>query len=109
MVALRGRFSVASSNELVRVIGADIQDHEVVIFDFSNTTHVDDSAALVVEQLIDTAADENTECIVMSLSGSVAGTLNALNVFKNLPKDRFVNNMDEAREIAKNLLTNGTG
>ena len=109
MVALRGRFSVASSNELVRVISADIQDHEVVIFDFSNTTHVDDSAALVVEQLIDTATDENTECIVMSLSGSVAGTLNALNVFKNLPKERFVNNMDEARTLARNLLTNGTG
>ena len=104
MVALRGRFSVASSNELVRVIGADIKDHEVVVFDFSNTTHMDDSAALIVEQLIDTASDENTECIVMNLSGPVADSLNALNVFKNLPKDRFVDNLDEARVLARNLL-----
>ena len=104
MVALRGRFSVASSNELVRVVGADIKDHEVVIFDFSSTTHMDDSAALIIEQLIDTASDEDTECIVMGLSGSVADSLNALNVFKNLSKDRFVDNLDEARELASNIL-----
>ena len=34
LVALRGRFSVASSNSLVNVISADIRDHEVVISTF---------------------------------------------------------------------------
>ena len=104
LVALRGSFSVASANELASVIGRDIRDHEVVIFDFSNTTRMDDSAALVMEQLIDTANAEDTECIVLNLSDSVGKTLNALNVFQKVPKARFVKTLDEARELARTML-----
>ena len=49
LVALRGRFTVASSRKLVEVIGAEIKLHEVVIFDFSRATYFDDSATMVVE------------------------------------------------------------
>ena len=104
MVALRGSFSVASSNKLVNTISLDIQEHEVVIFDFTDTVSVDDSAALVVEQLIDVALDENTECIVMGLAGRPATTLMALNVLKRVPEDNFVKTLDDARKIAKQLL-----
>ena len=104
MVALRGSFSVASSNKLVNTISLDIQEHEVVIFDFTDTVSVDDSAALVVEQLIDIALDEDTECIVMGLEGRPATTLYALNVLKRVPEDHIVETLDEAREISKRLL-----
>ena len=104
MVALRGSFSVASSNKLVNTISLDIQEHEVVIFDFTDTVSVDDSAALVVEQLIDVAMDEDTECIVMGLGGRPATTLYALNVLKRVPEDQIVESLDEAREISKQLL-----
>ena len=104
MVALRGSFSVASSNKLVNTISLDIQEHEVVIFDFTDTVSVDDSAALVVEQLIDIALDEDTECIVMGLEGRPATTLYALNVLKRVPEDHIVESLDEAREISKQLL-----
>ena len=104
LVSLRGSFSVASANELAQIIGRDIREHEVVIFDFSKTTRMDDSAALVMEQLIDTANDDDTECIVMSLSDSVGRNLNALNVFRKVPKERFVENLDEARDLARTLL-----
>ena len=104
LVTMRGRFSVASANELAQVISADIKEHEVVIFDFSETTNMDDSAALVMEQLVDTAAAEDTECIVMHLSGSVRSTLNSLNVFKGVPEDRFVDSLDDARVLARALL-----
>ena len=104
MVALRGSFSVASSNKLVNTISLDIQEHEVVIFDFTDTVSVDDSAALVVEQLIDVAMDEDTECIVMGLAGRPATTLYALNVLKRVPDDHIVETLDEAREISKQLL-----
>ena len=104
MVALRGSFSVASSNKLVNTISLDIQEHEVVIFDFTDTVSVDDSAALVVEQLIDIALDEDTECIVMGLAGRPAITLYALNVLKRVPDDHIVETLDEAREISKQLL-----
>ena len=104
LVALRGRFSVASSTELVRVIGEDIREHEAVIFDFSATKHIDDSTAMVVERLLETAADENTECVIMGLSGSVAHTLRALGILDDVPADRFVESLDEAKRLALRLL-----
>ena len=107
MVALRGSFTVASSHKLVSVIGEDIRDHDVVIFDFSNATYIDDSAAMVMEQLVDTAAKSRTDCIVMGLSGSVADTLHTLNVLENVPESRMVETMEEARRTAKVLLRGG--
>ncbi len=104
LVSMRGRFSVASSSNLVSAIGQDIQEHEVVIFDFTETAYMDDSAAMVVEQMIDVAMDEDTEPIVMGLSGPVERNLRALNTLHRVPADRFVANRDEAREVAERIL-----
>ena len=104
LVALRGSFSVASSSKLIDAISLDIEQHEVVILDFSDTVYVDDSAALVVEQLIDTAIEEDTGVIIMGLEGNPAITLTALNVLKRVPEDRFVKNLEEARAVAEKLL-----
>lgn len=104
MVALHGSFSVASSNRLINTISADIHDHEVLILDFSETLYVDDSAALVVEQLIDTATEENTPVVVMGLSGFPADTMRSLNVLRSVPENRFVADIDGAREAAIQIL-----
>ena len=104
LVSLRGSFTVASSNKLISTIGADIRDHEVVILDFSKTVYMDDSAALVIEQLIDTAIAEDTECVVMGLAGLPANSLQALNVLRRVPASRFVTTLDEAREVAREIL-----
>ena len=104
LVALRGAFTVASSNKLVNTISVDIRDHEVVILDFSETIYMDDSAALVVEQLIDSAMEDNTECIVMGLDGLTAATLHGLNVLQHVPEDHLVESLEEARELATRLL-----
>ncbi len=106
LVSLRGSFSVASANKLISTISLDIRDHEVVILDFTDTVYMDDSAALVVEQMIDVAIAENTGVIVMALEGMPETTLKALNVLKEVPEDRFVKDQDEAREVAKRLLEN---
>ena len=104
LVALKGSFTVASSHKLVGVIGADIKDHEVVIFDFSGATYLDDSAAMVMEQLMEVATKEQTEFIVMGLSGSVANTLQTLNILQQVPEDHLVATLDEARQVANELL-----
>ena len=104
LVSLRGSFSVASANKLITTISLDIRDHEVVILDFTDTVYMDDSAALVVEQMIDVATDEDTGCIVMGLEGMPETTLKALNVLKDVPEDQFVKTLDEARETAKRML-----
>ncbi len=104
LVALRGSFSVASANKLINTISLDIRDHEVVILDFTDTVYMDDSAALVVEQMIDTAMAEDTGCIVMGLEGRPEITLRALNVLRHVPEDQFVTTLDEARETAIRML-----
>ena len=104
LVALRGSFTVASSKKLVGVISEDIKDHDVVIFDFSGATYIDDSAAMVVEQLMDVATSEDTRFIVMSLSGSVEETLSALGIIQRVPEAHIVDTLDEAREIAGKML-----
>ena len=104
LVALRGSFSVASANKLINTISVDIRDHEAVILDFSDTVYIDDSAAPVVEQMIDTAIAEDTECIIMGLRGASAVSLQSLNVLQRVPEDHFVATLDEARETAKRIL-----
>ena len=104
LVALRGNFTVASSVKLINTISVDIRDHEIVIFDFSETVYMDDSAALVVEQLIDVAIAEDTECLVMGLQGLPASALQGLNVLKGVPADHVVADLDEARDVARRLL-----
>lgn len=80
MVALKGTLIVASSHKLVSVISLDIKEHEVVIFDFSGTVYIDDSAAMVIGQLLEVAAGSDTECIVTGLSEDVAATLHSLDI-----------------------------
>ena len=104
LVALRGSFTVASSSKLISTISVDIRDHEVVILDFSETVYVDDSAALVVEQMVDTAISQDTEVIVMGLKGSSRRAMDSLNVLDRVPEDRFAADLDEARGIAHRLL-----
>ena len=65
---------------------------------------VGDSAAMVVEQLMDVATSEGTEYIVMSLSGSVEETLSALGIIQRVPEAHIVNTLDEAREVAREML-----
>ena len=104
LVALRGTFTVASSSKLIDTIGEDIREHEVVILDFTDTVYIDDSAALVVEQLIETSFSYDTQCIVMGLQGMPAQNLQGLNVLKQVPPDQIVENRDQARAVAARLL-----
>ena len=106
LVSLRGRFTVASSRKLMQVIGADIKDHEVVIFDFSGASYVDYSTAIVLEGLLNEAARSQTESIVVGVGadGPVADTLDRLDVLRRVPPDRVVDSLAEARAVAARLL-----
>ena len=104
LIRLKGKFSIASANELTRAIAADIEDHDVIILDFSQTTSVDDSAALAIEELVQSAIDDDTACVVLGLSGDVARTLQSLEVFHRVPAGYFVDSLDEAKRLSRNLL-----
>ena len=107
LVALRGTFTVASSHSLVNTFSSDIKEHELVIFDFSETIYMDDTSALVTEQLMGVAADEGTDVIIVGLSDSLRRLFNALNVLKNVPDDHIVVQMADARTMAQQLLDRG--
>ena len=104
LLSLRGSFTSASSTRLFKTINHDMAEHEVVIFDFTDTVHVDDSAALAIGQLADTARDSDTQCIVLGMSGMIDTSVYALNVLREIPEDNFVDNLDEARTVARRLL-----
>ena len=104
LLSLRGNFTAASSTRLFKVINHDMAEHEVVIFDFTDTLYVDDSAALTIGQLADTARDADTQCIVMGMSGMTGTSLHALNVLREIPEENFVEDLDEARIVARRLL-----
>ncbi|MCY3885277.1 MAG: SulP family inorganic anion transporter [Gammaproteobacteria bacterium] len=104
IVSLKGIFSVASSSNLVEAVGKDIQDHEIVIFDFSETSYLDDSAAMVIDQLAEVAMQQNTLFIVASLHGPVKQTLLSLNILRLIPEDQIVETMEEAKQLAQQRL-----
>ena len=59
--------------------------------------------------MIDTAIDQDTDCIAMGLTGLIASCLQALNVLRHVPQNNFAADLDEARldearEISKRLL-----
>ena len=104
LVALRGSFTVASSQKLMDSIAADIEHHEIVILDFSGTLHLDDSAALVVEYMVEIAVAQGTHAVVLSLAGQPRASLQGLGALRLVPRHHFVESLDEARDLAKRLL-----
>ena len=106
LLSLRGSFTSASSTRLFKTINHDMAEHEVVIFDFTHTAYVDDSAALAIGQLADTARDADTQCIVLGMSSMTDTSVHALNVLREIPEENFVENLDEARIVARRLLDN---
>lgn len=104
LLSLRGSFTSASATRLFKTINHDMAEHEVVIFDFTDTVYVDDSAALTIGQLADTARDADTQCIVLGISGMTDTSVHALEVLREIPAENFVESLDEARIVARRLL-----
>ena len=104
LLSLRGSYTASSSIRLFNSINHDVEEHEVVIFDFADTRYMDDSAAYMVGQLIDVALESGAKCVVMGLEGSRATSVKELNVLHSVPEENFVDDLDGARVVARRLL-----
>ena len=104
LVRLQGSFTVASARKLIRNIAADIENHDVVILDFSRAEYFDDSAAYVVEHMIHTANAEDTAVVILGLSDSLDKSLAGLGMLHEIPDECRVSTIDDAREQARALL-----
>ncbi len=109
MVRLRGRFSYASARAIAQRASQAALGHDVIIYDFSEAAHIDTSAALAIEELLETAEDELAGVVVCGLSGIADKTLRSLGVFDNIPAGRIVAERGEAIRIAAQLINDGTG
>lgn len=107
VISLRGRFSYVSARELVQTAGQAASGHDMVVFDFTGAAHMDTSAALAVEELIEIALEETGGCIVAGLSGSAAATLDSLDVLSRVPSENIVATRADAMARSAQLLDAG--
>ncbi len=104
LVAMRGSFTVASSNKIIDALSVDIAEHELVVMDFSETVYMDDSAALTVQRMVNTALEGGSHVIVMGLQGRSADVMQAMGALDMVPKAHIVSNLDEAADLATRIL-----
>jgi SulP family sulfate permease len=88
VVTLRGRFSYASAREITKRVSVMTVGYKAIILDLSSAAHVDTSAAMAIEELVQAIRSQSIQCIVSGLSGSAAATLDSLGVLDILnPED----------------------
>lgn len=100
IVFLRGSFSYASARELAARVGAEAAGHKAVIYDFTEAGHVDTSAALAMEELIEQAREEHEACFISGLGGQALATLKSLGVLDEFPKDNQFSKRADAIKAA---------
>lgn len=82
---LRGSFSYASARELARRDTQPAAPGDVVIYDFSHSTYVNESVALTVCELIDLAQKRNRQVIVSGLHGYALKALDRVGALDRVP------------------------
>ena len=105
LIVFPDRISVASAGEVVRIVRQDIGQNHISIFDLSRTEYVDDTAAMIIGQLIDVATDLGTRrFIIAGLQPEVTETLKSMKILDSIPASNFVANLDEAKLVARPML-----
>ena len=105
LVIFPDRVTVASAREVGRIVGPDIRRQQVMVFDMSRTEYVDDSAAVIIGDLIRIATSQRERVFIVSgLTGDVADTLYSLGVLDRVPREHVVADMEEAKQILRPLL-----
>ena len=105
LVVFPDRVSVASARELTRIVGQDIADSRVVIFDFSKSVHMDDTAASMLGQLVATVVAERSEqFVIVGLTGDAENMLNSMDLLADVPAGNFAADMVEAKRIVRPML-----
>ena len=105
LVVFPSTATVASARELVRIIGRDVDGYRIVIFDLSYTVYLDDTAAMLMGRLINSAMSRGThEFVIVGMSKDVADVMNSLRLLERVPKEDFAADLDEAKKIIKPML-----
>jgi sulfate permease, SulP family len=94
--SLRGRFSYASARQLAQSIRVATSAYKVMIYDFTDTAHLDTSAAVSISELISEASGDGGMCYVTGLSDEAESILKSLGALDDLPDDHVIPDRLEA-------------
>ena len=105
LVVFPAQVSVASARELTRIVGREVAGQPMLIFDFSQTVHIDDTAAAMMGQMVNTALAQSAKRFVIAgLGGQAADTLNAMGQLSRVPEENFASDLEEAKRIAGEMM-----
>ena len=105
LVVFPERVTVASGREVSRIVRPDIRGHQIVVFDMSRTVYLDDSASVIIGELVQIAmAQRSRTFIIAGLTDSVANTLHSMGLLDRVPKEHFAVDMEEAMQIVRPML-----
>ena len=106
LVLFPSRVTVASARQVSRIVRPDISiSQQIVVFDMSRTVYVDDSAAVIIGELIQIAMAQQLRTFIISgLKDDVARTLDAMGLLDQVPKENIAADMEEAKRIIRPML-----
>ena len=108
LVIFPDRVTIASAREIGRIVRADIRGHQIVVFDMSQTLYVDDSAAVLIGDLVRIAmAQQSRTFIICGLNEDVRNTLSSLRLLERVPSENVVADMEEAKGVIRPILQEG--
>ena len=100
---LSGLISFGAANNLVRRF-TTVGEYEVLIIDLLDVPHVDGSAALALEQVIDHAIDQNRHVIIVGMTYAVARLLGRLGALNRVRESELIASRAEAIQAAADFL-----
>ena len=105
LVKFPERVTAASARQLSRILRPDIRQQQISIFDFSNTEYIDDSASVIISELIGVAVASGSRTIVIAgMRQELADILHSMRLLDRVPTGNFVADLDEAKQIIRPLL-----
>ena len=105
LVVFPNRVTVASARQLSRILRPDIRQQQFSIFDFSRTEYIDDTASVIISELIGVAVAASSRTIVIAgLRQDVADTLHSMKLLNRVPPDNFAADLEEAKRIIRPML-----
>lgn len=105
LVAFPDRVTLASARELSRILRPDIRQYQFSIFDFSRTLYIDDSAAVIISELIGVALAARSRTIVIAgMRQDIADTLHSMRLLDRVPPGNFAADLEEAKQVIRPML-----
>ena len=107
LVVLPERVTMASARQIGRVLRVDLSQHRATIFEMSRVQFLDDSAAVMISDLIHVARSQGGKRVIISgMPEDVDARFHSMALLDDVPVDDFASDLDEAKhKLRLTLLT----